>query len=85
MFLTWKLIFQKSNLKNIFLSVFGISIAIVIFFTYDTSCGVEHMFLLNEIEIYNKSFDPEFCELVLEKIDSFNYSCSPTIEILDCG
>ena len=58
---------------------------IIIFFSYDTSCGVEHMSLLNEIKIYEKSLDPEFCELVLEKIDSFNDSCNPILEILDCG
>jgi len=85
MFLTWKLISLKSNLRNIFLIIFGISVVIVIFFTYDTSCGIEHMSILNQIQIYEKSLDPEFCELVLEKIDSFNYSCNPTIEILDCG
>ena len=55
------------------------------FFPYDTSCGVDHMSLLNEIKIYEKSLDPEFCELVLEKIDSFNDRCTPTLEILDCG
>ena len=43
------------------------------------------MSILNEIKIYEKSLDPEFCELVLEKIDSFNDSCNPTLEILDCG
>ena len=85
MFLTWKLIFQKNNLRNIFLIIFGISVVTVIFFTYDTSCGVEHMSISNEIQIYEKSLDPEFCELILEKIDSFNYSCNPTMEILDCG
>ena len=85
MFQIWKLTLSKSNLRNIFLIVFVISIFIVIFFTYDTSCGVEHMSLLNIIKIYEKSFDPEFCESILEKIDSFNNQCSPTIEILDCG
>ena len=53
--------------------------------SYDTSCGVEHMSILNEIKIYEKSLDPEFCELVLEKIDSFNDRCNPILEILDCG
>ena len=82
-FLTWKLILQKNNLRNILLIIFGIFI--IIFFSYDTSCGVEHISILNEIKIYEKSLDPEFCELVLEKIDSFNDSCNPTLEILDCG
>ena len=85
MFLTWKLILQKNNLINIFLIILGISVIIVIFFTYDTSCGIQHMSILNQIQIYEKSLNPEFCELILEKIDSFNYSCNPTIEILDCG
>ena len=85
MFLIWKLIFQKNNLRNIFLIVFGLSIVTVIFLTYDTSCGLEHMSVLNQIQIYEKSLDPEFCESILEKIDSFNISCNPKFEILDCG
>ena len=84
-FLTWKLILQKNNLRNIFLIIFGFITIIVIFFSYNTSCGVEHMSLLNEIKIYEKSLDPEFCEIILEKINSFNDSCNPTLEILDCG
>ena len=84
-FLIWKLILQKSNLRNLILIGFGFFIVTIIFLSYDTSCGVEHMSLLNEIKIYEKSLDPEFCELILEKIDSFNYSCNPTMEILDCG
>ena len=83
-FLIWKLILQKNNLRNILLIIFGIFIIIVIFVLYDTSCGVEHISILNEIKIYEKSLDPEFCELVLEKIDSFNDSCNPILEILDC-
>ena len=43
------------------------------------------MSILNEIKIYEKSLDPEFCESILEKIDSFNISCNPKFEILDCG
>ncbi|HJM79786.1 MAG TPA: hypothetical protein QF656_04550 [Nitrosopumilus sp.] len=43
------------------------------------------MSLLNQIRIYEESFDPEFCEDIVEKINSFNDSCNPTIEILDCG
>ena len=79
------MILLKSNLRNIFLIIFGTSIFLAIFFTYDTSCGVDHMSILNEIKIYEKSFDPEFCELIIEKIDSFNDSCKPKFEILDCG
>ena len=84
-FLTWKLILQKNNSRNIILIVFGIFVVTIIFLSYDTSCGVEHISILNEIKIYEKSLDPEFCESILEKIDSFNDICKPTLEILDCG
>jgi len=53
--------------------------------SYDTSYGIEHISILNEIKIYEKSLDPEFCEIILKKINSFNDSCTPTLEILDCG
>ena len=43
------------------------------------------MSLLNEISLYEKSLDPEFCEVIVEKIDLFNEQCEPQIEILDCG
>ena len=55
------------------------------FFSYNISCGVEHISILNEIKIYEKSLDPELCEIILEKINSFNDGCAPTLEILDCG
>jgi len=84
-FLIWKLILLKNNLRNILLIIFGIFMIAVIFSLYDTSCGVEHMSILNEINFYEQSLDPEFCESLIEKIDSFNYSCNPSIEILDCG
>ena len=81
----WKLIFQKANLKNfILLGIFGSIIAVLIIFTGD-SCGMRHILILNEIASYEKSFEPELCEVVVEKIDSFNDQCEPQIEILDCG
>jgi hypothetical protein len=43
------------------------------------------MSILNEIKIYEKSSDPEFCEIIPKKINSFNDSCTPTLEILDYG
>ncbi|MEO2201304.1 MAG: hypothetical protein ABGW47_01290 [Nitrosopumilus sp.] len=43
------------------------------------------MSILNEITFYEKTLDPEFCEVILEKIDFFNETCEPQIEILDCS
>ena len=84
-FLIWKLIFQKNNLRSILLIIFGILIIVIFFYSYDSSCGVKHISILNQIQIYDETLDPEFCEVILDKIDSFNDGCSPTFEILDCG
>ncbi len=43
------------------------------------------MMLINQIDSYEQTLDPELCEEIVEKIDLFNDECSPQIEILDCG
>ena len=89
MFLQWKLILQKSNLKflTIILSVVlfvVIFVVILVGFT-DNPCNVESIIISNEVYSYEKSLDPELCENILEKIDLHNEKCSSEIEILDCG
>ncbi len=85
MFLQWKLIFQKTNLKYsvsiLFLSFFVIGILV---FGND-SCSIDHVIISNEIKSYEKSLDPETCENILEKINVYNEQCDSGIEILDCG
>jgi len=51
----------------------------------DDSCGIRHIAIINDLQTYEKSLDPEFCEVLVEKIDNFNYECQPQVEILDCG
>ena len=43
------------------------------------------MLIINDINKYEKSLEPEFCEILVEKIELFNEGCEPKIEILDCG
>jgi len=43
------------------------------------------MLILNEISTFENTLDPEFCENLLEKIDAFNETCEPQVEILDCS
>lgn len=85
MFLQWKLIFQKTNLKYfvsiLFLSFFVIGILV---FGND-SCSIDHVIISNEIKSYEKSLDPETCENILEIINVYNEQCDSGIEILDCG
>jgi len=79
------LIFQKTSLRNLILIAIGISIVGISLSLTGYSCGIQHMIILNEITSYEKSLEPEFCEIIVEKIDLFNDDCEPQIEILDCG
>ncbi len=85
MSLQWKLIFQKLSLRNLILNAIGISIVVILIVSTNNSCGIQHMVILNEITSYEQSLEPEFCEIIVEKIDLFNDDCEPQIEILDCG
>ncbi len=83
MFPPWKLIFQKNNLKYVlFISIASLFVLLALMFN---SCPVNFILISNEINSYEYSLDPEFCENILEKIDVYNDQCSPYIEILDCG
>jgi hypothetical protein len=85
MSLQWKLTFQKTSLRNLILIAVGISIVGISLSLTGYSCGIQHMIILNEITTYEKSLEPEFCEIIVEKIDLFNDNCEPQVEILDCG
>jgi hypothetical protein len=77
----------KINSKNILLfSIFILMMSVTSFLVFTSdSCGLRHMQILNEINLYERSLDPEFCEVLVEKIDLFNDDCTPQVEILDCG
>jgi len=85
MFPQWKLIFQKINLRNLILIIFGGALIILFIMFTNNSCEFEYLLILDDISTYEKSLDPEFCEIILEKIDVFNNKCDSTIEILDCS
>ena len=75
----------QKNKKILILVFVFVGIVLTGILISENSCGVKHMTILNDVKIYEDSLDPEFCEDVLEKIDSFNEQCKPEIEILDCG
>ena len=85
MSLPLKLTFQKTNLKYLILIGILISTTLILIILTGNSCGIQHILILNEIASYEKSLEPEFCEIIVEKIDLFNDDCEPKIEILDCG
>jgi len=79
------LTFHKTSLRNLILTAIGISIVVISIGLTGYSCGIQHMIILNEITLYEKSLEPESCEIIVENIDLFNDNCEPQIEILDCG
>lgn len=76
---------QKINsiryLTLICISIFTVGI-ILGFVVYP--CGIQHVVIMDNLKSYEKSFDPEFCDILVEKINSFNAECKPEIELLDC-
>ena len=64
------------------MSVFCIG---VIFAFIENSCVAQHIAIMNDLKIYEKSLEPDFCDDVVEKINLFNDNCQPQVEILDCG
>ena len=85
MFPQWKLIFRKIRIKNLTLILFAVLFVILVVGLMGDSCSVDNFVIRNEISSYEKSLDPELCENILEKIDSYNDMCTSQIEILDCG
>ena len=85
MFPQWKLIFQKTRIKNLIIILFGVLFVVLVIGFMSDPCSVNHFVITNEISSYEKSLDPELCENILEKIDSYNDMCASQMEILDCG
>lgn len=85
----WKLTYQKIKNRYIVLVIIIIIILIfivstVLFFSID-SCGLQHIEIIHDINLYTQNLDPNFCMDLLDKIYSFNDSCKPVMEIIDCG
>jgi len=86
MFLQLKLTYKKHRIKIILVIVIVIPATVIILGTDAwNSCGIQHISILNDIQKYEQTLEPEFCESIVYRIDDFNDMCEPEIEILDCG
>lgn len=75
---------KAKSTKTIIVILIAVSIGILLG-TIFTSCSIKHIGILNDIEKFEQTLDPEFCANVVERIDLFNDECEPEIEIIDCG
>lgn len=76
---------KTKKIKNLILICIGVSAIVFVLLISDSSCGVRHIAIITDLQSYEKSLDPEFCEELVERIDSYNVQCMPQVEILDCG
>ena len=85
MSLRWKLTLQRTSLKNLSLIILVILffVSVVCFAIYP--CGIEFFLIIRDVYSYDQSYDPEFCEVLVERIYLFNDNCASEIEIFDCG
>jgi hypothetical protein len=82
-----KLISQKvKKIRTLVASIIAVSVVgVLLSWALSNSCGIEHVSILSEIQTYEKTLDPEFCDRLVNRILEFNDSCEPYIEIFDCG
>ncbi|MBS3926756.1 MAG: hypothetical protein KGZ34_08730 [Nitrosarchaeum sp.] len=73
------------TIRTLILISAGISVVILLLGHVLSSCGVQHIVIINDLKSYESSFDPEFCDGLVERINLFNDKCEPKVEILDCG
>lgn len=86
MSLQLKLTLQKiKTIRNLILLSTGIFAVVILLGFVISSCGIQHIAITNDLKSYNVSFDPEFCDGLVERINLFNDDCDPKVEILDCG
>ncbi|MCH9658279.1 hypothetical protein K0U27_06225 [archaeon] len=85
MSLQWKLTLQRINLKNSSLILFGILCLVTVAGIAVYPCGIEYFLMVRDAYSYEQSYDPEFCEVLVERIYLFNDRCESQMEIFDCG
>lgn len=49
------------------------------------SCPIMHVTVVNELEQYQETLDPELCDELVNKIIELNEECGIEIEPIDCG
>lgn len=82
-FLPSKLTSQKTRIILIIAIIIPV-ITIVLGISSNT-CGIDHVMIISDIAKYQQTQDPEFCEKLVYRIDTFIERCGIEIEILDCS
>ncbi|MFY9300631.1 MAG: hypothetical protein WAO91_05530 [Candidatus Nitrosotenuis sp.] len=66
--------------------VVGIAlISSLMLFQNFNSCTAKQFTIIDEIVEYERTYDPNRCDSIAEKIDRLNAECTSGFETLDCG
>ncbi len=77
---------QHKKSRLIIAALIGISfLGVLLSFAVWNSCGIEHVAIIPEIQTYEKTLEPVFCENLVLRILEYNDKCDNYIEIFDCG
>ncbi len=60
-------------------------LGVLLSFAVLNSCGIEQVAIISEIQTYEKTLDPVFCENLVLWILEYNDKCDNYIVIFDCG
>ena len=85
MFLPLKSTCLKIDLKKIIFFGIILFLGLILFSLITKNCSIDHLILLSDVQSLENSFDPEYCEYTVEKINLLNDKCESQLEILDCG
>ena len=85
MFYLHRSFFSKIDLKKIIFFGIILFLGLILFSLITKNCSIDHLILLSDVQSLENSFDPEYCEYTVEKINLLNDKCESQLEILDCG
>ena len=82
--------FLEAKMTNIskygIIAAMAILTAIILYnIWFVNSCPIKHVSVVNELEQYEKTLDPELCDNLVNKIIELNEECGIEIEPIDCG
>jgi len=79
------LILQRHNYYKVSVICGIIIISTLLLFQNFNSCSAKQFSIIDEIIEYEKTFDPNICISLAEKIDDLNNECKYEFETPDCG
>ena len=78
---------KTNNISKYGIIVVMVVLAVIVLYNvwFVNSCPINHVTVVNELNQYQKTLDPELCDNLVNKIIELNKECGIEIEPIDCG